>query len=147
MLGTMLDFEGGLFDEFSRMEREMDELFGQWPWPMGLRATARGAFPAVNVGSTPDQLEVYLFVPGVDPQSLDISIQQNLLTVSGERRQPAEENATFYRKERFEGEFRRIITLPDDVDPERVDAHCRDGILRVTVQRREAAKPRQIEIH
>ena len=121
-------------------------MFGQWSWPKGIRSVSPGSFPAANVGATPDKVEVYLFVPGVDPKSLDINIQQNLLTVAGSRSAPVDDNAVYYRKERFDGEFRRVITLPDDVDPDRVEASCRDGILRVSVQRREQAKPRQIEI-
>lgn len=147
MFGSLFRFDGGsLFDEFRRMERDMDEMFGQWPWPMGIRSVAPGSFPATNVGATSDKVEVYLFVPGVDPKSLDINIQQNLLTVSGSRPAPVGENATYYRKERFDGEFRRIIALPDDVDPDQIEATCRDGVLRVSVRRREETKPRQIEI-
>jgi HSP20 family protein len=54
--------------------------------------------------------------------------------------------ADYYRKERFEGEFRRVVTLPDDVDVDKVGAKYRDGVLHVTVQRREAARPRQISV-
>lgn len=75
-----------------------------------------------------------------------MSIQQNLLTISGSRRIDAEEKAEYYRRERFDGDFRRVITLPEDVDPERVDAKYRDGVLQITVQRREAARPRQITV-
>ncbi|TLY78779.1 MAG: Hsp20/alpha crystallin family protein, partial [Gammaproteobacteria bacterium] len=57
------------------------------------------------------------------------------------------EKATYYRQERFGGEFRRVISLPEDVDPERVEAKYRDGIVQITVHRRESARPRQIEIH
>jgi HSP20 family protein len=98
------------------------------------------------VGATPERVDVYLFAAGLDPKSLDLSIQQNLLAVSGTRRVPVDEAADYYRRERYDGEFRRVITLPDDVDPERVDAKYRDGVLQITVQRREAARPRQIEV-
>ena len=57
------------------------------------------------------------------------------------------EAADYYRRERFEGEFRRVVTLPDDVDPERVEAKYRDGVLQITVQRRESARPRQITVN
>jgi HSP20 family protein len=58
-----------------------------------------------------------------------------------------DEQADYYRKERFDGEFRRVIALPDDIDPDRVDATYRDGVLHVTVQRREAARARQITVN
>jgi HSP20 family protein len=91
-------------------------------------------------------VHVYLFAPGLEPKSFNLSIQQNLLLVSGERRLPVEEKATYFRQERFDGEFRRVITLPEDVDPARVDAKYSDGILQVTLQRKEAARSRQITV-
>jgi len=146
MFGSLINFRGSLLDEFRRMEEEMDELFGRWPWPAGIRSTARGTYPPINVGSTPEQVNIYLFAAGLDPKGVDVSIQQNLLTVSGERKVPVNENVNYYRQERFNGEFRRVIALPEDVDPDRVDACYRDGVLHITVQRREAARPQQIEV-
>jgi HSP20 family protein len=146
MFGSLTNFGGSPFDDFRRFEDEMDELFGRWRWPTGIRSVARGTYPPVNVGSTSEQVDVYVFAAGVDPKTLDISVQQNLLTVSGERKAPVEKDMNYYRKERFDGAFRRVITLPEDVDPDRVDARYRDGILQIHVQRREAARPRQIEV-
>ena len=146
MFGNTGSFEGGLFDEFRRMQREMDQLFGAAPWPSSIRAVGRGTYPPVNVGSTAEQVDVYLFAAGVDPKSLDISIQQNLLTVAGERKRGSREGVNYYRSERFDGPFRRVVTLPDDVDPEKVTAAYRDGLLHIAVQRRESVRARQIEV-
>jgi HSP20 family protein len=140
-------FETSFLDEFRRLESEMDQLFGHGSLPTSIRAMRRGTFPLINVGATPEQVDVYLFAAGLDPKSLDISIQQNLLAVSGNRKVPVDESADYYRQERFDGEFRRVITLPDDVDPDRVEAKYRDGVLQITVQRREAARPRQITVN
>jgi HSP20 family protein len=60
---------------------------------------------------------------------------------------PVEAEADYYRRERFDGDFRRVVSLPDDVDPDRVDAKYRDGVLQITVQRREIARPRQITVN
>jgi HSP20 family protein len=136
-----------LFDEFRRFESEMDHLFGRSAFPAGIRAVRRGTFPPINVGSTPDRVDVYLFAAGLDPRAIDISIQQNLLAVSGSRKVEVQEDAEYYRRERFDGDFRRVITLPDDVDPDKVDATYRDGVLQITVQRRESARPRQITVN
>lgn len=146
MFGIPSNMPSSGFDELWRLQQEVDELFGSWTSPLGIRSLPRGSFPAVNVGQTPERVEVYLFAPGIDPKSLDISIQQNLLTVSGKRELRAEEEADYYRQERFSGEFRRVISLPEDVDPERVQAKYVDGIVQIGVQRRESARPRQIEI-
>ncbi len=138
-----------LFDELWRLQQEVDELFGSWTASSsgGIRSLPRGSFPAVNIGHTPERVDVYLFAPGIDPKTLDISIQQNLLTVAGRREIPAQEQATYYRQERFSGEFRRVIALPEDIDPDRVHARYQDGIVQIGIERREAARPRQIEIH
>jgi HSP20 family protein len=148
MFGTIFgSLDAGLFDDLRRLESEMDQLLGRWASPAGIRAVRRGTFPPVNVGSTPDRLDVYVFAAGLDPKTLDISIQQNLLAVSGSRRLETQETADYYRRERFDGDFRRVISLPDDVDPDRVEARYRDGVLQITVQRRESARPRQITVN
>jgi len=147
MFGSLTNYGDSLFDEFRRMQDDLNELFGRTPWPAGIRSVSRGTYPPVNVGATPEQVAVYLFAAGLNPKTLDISLQQNLLTVSGERRAPAaEKDSSYYRKERFDGTFRRVITLPDDVDPEDVEASYRDGVVQIRVRRREAARPRQIEV-
>ena len=146
MFGSLTNFEGSLFDDFKRMQQDMDELFGRGTWPTGIRSVARGTYPPINIGSTGEGVEVYLFAAGLDPESLEISIQQNLLTVSGERKVDVPESVEFYRRERFSGSFRRVISLPEDVDPDKVEARYADGILRILAQRREASRPRQIEV-
>jgi HSP20 family protein len=145
MLGYMTNFEGSLLDQFDRLHREMDELFAQ-PYPASIRAVARGSYPAINVGASADQVDVYVFAAGVDPSSLDIEIQQNLLTISGERKLEEKEDANYYLRERFKGGFRRVLTLPEDVDPDQVEAGYQDGVLHVTIQRREEVKPRRIQV-
>lgn len=139
--------EGGPFEQFQRLERELDELMGRWRTPgSGIRAVARETFPPLNVGVTDDRVDVYLFAPGLDSEQVEVTVQGNLLTVGGERRIEPPEAATWYRRERHDGEFRRTVTLPDDADPDRVSAVYRDGVLHVTIQRQEAARPRRVEI-
>jgi HSP20 family protein len=140
-------FDPGFLDDLRRLENEVDQLFGAQSWPAGIRSVRRGTFPPINVGATPERVDVYLFAGGLDPKTLDLSIQQNLLTISGTRKVEAKDDAEYYRRERYDGEFRRVVSLPDDVDPERVEAKYRDGVLQVTVQRRDAARPRQITVN
>ncbi len=147
MFPSLTGSDGSLFDQFRRLQEEIDGLFDPGPATAGIRSVARGTFPPINVGATPDKLEVYLFAAGLDPKKLQLSLQQNLLTVTGERQAPPSEAATYYRRERFNGEFRRVITLPDDVDPDRVEARYRDGVLHISVSRKEAAKPRTIPLN
>ena len=147
MFGTLTYSGNPLFTEFSRLEQELDDLFSSTaPWVGGIRSLPAGTFPAVNVASTDDGVTVYLFAPGINPKTLEISLQQNVLSVNGQREAPVEEGATYYRRERFDGSFRRVITLPEDVDPDKVDASYRDGLVQIRVQRHQSAKPRQIQI-
>jgi HSP20 family protein len=146
MFGNLNTFEN-LFDELKRMEQGIDQMFGRRGVPAGIRSVSRGTFPPTNVGATENEVQVYLFAPGFDPKGFNISLQQNLLVVSGARKLPVNDKATYFRQERFDGEFRRVITLPDDVDPERVEAKYRDGVLQISLRRRETAKPRQIQIN
>ncbi|HEU0201811.1 MAG TPA: Hsp20/alpha crystallin family protein, partial [Burkholderiaceae bacterium] len=78
MFGSLTNFES-LVEEFQWMQETMDELFDGWAGPTGIRSVWRGRFPATNVGATPNTVEAYLFAPGLDPKSLDLTIQQNLL--------------------------------------------------------------------
>jgi HSP20 family protein len=135
MFGPLRGFEVSLFD------------FGAAGAAVDTRMLPRGAFPALDVVITPQQVDVYLKAPGIDAKSLDLSIQQNVLSVSGRREAQVEDKAARHRLERFSGEFRRVVTLPEDVDSNRVTASYVDGIVQITVQRHEAAKPRRIEIH
>jgi len=147
MFGSLFSsFDSSLFDDVRRLESDIDQLLGRSPHAAGIRAVPRGTFPPINVGATPERVDVYLFAAGVDPKSIDVSIQQNLLTVAGSRKVDVNPDADYYRRERFDGEFRRVIALPDDADPDRVEARYRDGVLQVTVRRRQAARPRQIEV-
>jgi HSP20 family protein len=122
---------GSLFPEVTWLQQQLEEML-QPASVSGIRSLARGAFPAINVGTTADAVEVIAFVPGVDPKTIDITIER------GSQRQPG---ANAYAKERFVGKFRRVISLPEDADPTRVEARSRDGILQVTVAKRESSKP------
>jgi HSP20 family protein len=135
------------FDQFRLLENHMDQLFRRSTWQAGIRAAQRGTFPPLNVGATPERFDIYVFAAKLDPKSIDLSIQQNLLMVSGSRKVDVNEKAQYYRQERFDGDFKRVLTLPEDADPERVAAKYSDGVLHITVQRREAARPRQITVN
>ena len=149
MFERIWGYEHPLSGHMRRLEQELDELFGGNASLTGtrdIRSLPTGTFPALNVAATAEAITVYLFAPSVDPKRLDISLQQNVLSISGEREIPADEQATYYRRERFSGPFRRAVSLPEDVDAERVDAKYLNGILTIKVDRRQAPKPRQIEV-
>lgn len=137
-------FPRDVLAELDRLQREMQQGFRLSP---SIRGIARGGFPAMNVGGTPQSVEIYAFAPGIDPATLDVQIEKGVLTVAGDRqRQAAGEEATVHIDERFEGRFRRVVTLPDDVDPNAVDAKYRDGVLRISIARKQSAQPRRITV-
>ncbi len=145
MFHNLAGFGGSLFDDLRRLQESMDELSGVGPTRPAIRSTARGAYPPINVGSTSAHVDVYVFAAGLDTDKLEVSLHQNVLTLSGER-MAADEGVDYYRRERFDGAFRRAITLPDDIDPDRVEAGYRDGVLHVRLHRREVAGPRKIAV-
>jgi HSP20 family protein len=139
-------FPRDLFAEMDRLQREVQQAFELSP---SIRGLGRGGFPAMNVGSTPGSVEVYAFAPGLDPASLDVQIEKGVLTLAGERKSDLpgrDEKATVHIDERFAGRFRRVVTLPDDIDPNAVEARYRDGVLHVSLKRLEAARPRRIDV-
>jgi HSP20 family protein len=147
MIGSF-QVAGNLFPELTRLQQQLEELF-QPAGTAGIRSVAWGAFPAVNVGSTADSVEVIAFAPGIDPKEIEITVDRGLLSLSGERRTDASQGqqaADTYAQERFTGKFRRVISLPEDADPAKVEAKFRDGVLHVTVAKKESSKPRQISV-
>lgn len=139
-------FPRDLLSELDRLQREMQQAYEFSP---SIRGLARGGFPAMNVGNTPRSVEIYAFAPGIDPATIDVQLEKGVLTIAGERASlmpPKEANATVHIDERFSGRFRRVVTLPDHADPNGVSAKYRDGVLHVSVQRRQAAQPRRISI-
>ncbi|WKB53143.1 Hsp20/alpha crystallin family protein [Eleftheria terrae] len=150
MYESMLSFPAALFGEFDRLRREMEDVVASPGLPASIRSVAPGSFPAINIGRTPSSVEIYAFAPGIDASSIDLTLDRGVLTMSGERRSPLPEEGqqrpTVYSRERVYGSFRRAVTLPDDIDPTQVQATYRDGVLRVSIARREAAQPKRIAV-
>lgn len=137
-------FSRDLFADMDRLHQELAQALDSTP---GIRGVGRG-YPALNVGGTARTVEIYAFAPGLDPASIDAQIEKGVLTVSGERKAEAlPDKATRHIDERHVGRFRRVVSLPDDIDPNAVTARYRDGVLHLSIRRRESAQPRRIDIH
>ena len=101
----------------------------------------------MNIAIEEDKVHVLVFAPGIDPDNFDVSIVGNVLTVRGTREMPeTPEGSHVLVKERIDGQFIRTMVLPDDVDPQRIEAQSRDGVLWIQVMRQEATRPRKIPI-
>lgn len=143
-------FPNDMFADLDRLQRAMQEAFDlSSDISPSIRGNARSGFPAVNVGSTPQSVEIYAFVPGVAPDTIEVQIEKGLLSIAGERKAAAvgsDEKTTTHIEERFTGRFRRVVSLPDDINANAVEAKCRDGVLHVSIQRQAAAQPRRISV-
>ena len=146
-MNGMMGMYGDLFGEINRLQQNLDQLFRPGA-ATSIRSMPRRTFPVINVGSTPDAIEILALAPGIDPSALQITVDKGVLVIAGERKTqlPEGDDISLYAQERFEGNFRRVVSLPDDIDNNQVQASYRDGLLHVKVGRREAAKPRRINV-
>lgn len=131
--------------EMERLRREVDRLFANWP----TRAAWSGApaFPAMNVWADEDSAVVTAELPGVRIEDVDISVEKDALTLRGSRRpEETDEDATYHRRERRYGDFQRAFRMSFQVEPNKVEADLKNGVLSVLLPRAEADKPKKIEI-
>jgi HSP20 family protein len=134
---------GSLFSLPRELDRFMEDALGGW----GRGENLREWFPSTDVSETPETLTLRLEVPGLSRDQIKISVENNTLTVRGEKTQETStEGETFHRTERSFGAFERSFTLPTHVDADNVKAALQDGILKITLPRREEAKAREIAI-
>ena len=134
------------FGEMDHLRREMDRLIDTFSGRRGTVPPA-GVFPAVNVSEDSENLYVRAELPGVAPEEIEITTEENNLIIKGERRITAEgEKVSYHRRERDAGKFRRVTSLPTRVDTRKVTAACRNGVLTVTLPKAAEVKPRQIEV-
>jgi len=134
--------------ELNRLRREIDRLFED---PFSFLAPSTSFFegwtPAVDIREDNDRYVVKAELPGMKTEDIDVSIDDNTLTISGERKQEEEKKeGDTYRSERYFGRFQRSVTLPARVDANNIEATYKDGVLTVIVPKTEEAKPKQIEV-
>lgn len=149
MYESMWSHSNSLFSQFDRLRRELDDVFGVSGQPSSIRSVAPGTWPAVNLGRTASSVEIYAFAPGLDPAKIDVTLDRGVLRISGERTTAAPQQdaqVNFYTRERGVGAFTRAVALPDDVDAGAVKASYRDGVLQISVARRESAQPQRIAV-
>ena len=139
----------GRFGPFQRLRDEMNRLFDTTFPGRGFipNIFGRKTFPRVNMRETENALVVECEIPGVAREDLDISIENDVLTIRGERKTPGDRKPDDYaRRERGFGPFERRVDLPAHVDVEGVKAACANGLLEVTLPRHPESKPRKIDV-
>jgi HSP20 family protein len=139
-------FPQDIFSEIDRLQQQMQRAFGYGP---SIRGFEMGSYPALNIGTTPQSVELYAFAPGLDPASIEVNFERGVLTIAAERAPDLptqDEKSTVHINERFAGRFRRVMSLPEDIDPGSASAQYRDGVLRISLKRHESAQPRRIAV-
>lgn len=138
-------------DPFRNLQQRINRLFGEnfeslatWPeenWSMTTWA------PACDIYETENEIVVKAELPEVKKEDVHVSFENNFLTIRGERKFSEEtRKENYHRVERSYGEFTRSFALPNFVDPNKINAEFKDGLLRVTMAKREEARPKQVEI-
>lgn len=149
MLQASFSPAAAVFGELNRLQGLLDQVFRPLD-RSSIRGPAGATFPVINVGTTPETVEVMAIAPGLDPGTLQVTVDRGLLTLAGERQSAlpqGQEGLSVHARERFAGRFRRVVSLPQDADPGKIEATYREGILRITVAKRESSRPRRIEVH
>jgi HSP20 family protein len=132
-----------LYSNLNRLNRMMDEALGGFNGD----TLASAWMPAVDVVEDQEHLKIVVELPGVRPEDVKLSLENQVLTIRGEKRQVFEENKErWHRYERSYGSFERSFTLPSTVDPEQIQAGVEHGVLTVTLPKVERARPREIPI-
>ena len=139
--------------QMEALQREMERTIGanqqgNSPNVAFLPGRSARAYPLMNMAEDADGYTIEALAPGVNPDSIQITVVRNALTVAGEKVAPeGVQREQFHRTERAAGRFVRNIELPTDVDPERVEARYANGLLVLKLPKTEAAKPRQIKVN
>ncbi len=133
--------------EFVSMQKEIDRMFGLFRGGSRDEGTSTGVLPAVDVVERDSDFVVNLEIPGVAKEDVKITVQENVLTVKGEKKFETEkEGETYHRVERSYGAFQRSFTLPATVKSDLIEASHTNGILHIVLPKQEKAKPKEIEV-
>ncbi len=146
-MSTMTRYEP--FGAFRRLRDEMDRAIGEFPARVRDASAVPSAWaPAVDIREEADRFVIAADVPGVDPESIEVTTEKNVLTIKGERtvEKRDEDEGRFRRVERLHGTFHRRFTLPESADAERISAQGKHGVLEVTIPKKAQVAPRRIEV-
>jgi HSP20 family protein len=145
MASTLLTRKRG--GELGRLHSEMDDLFGSFFRGVGWPFSAERAWPPIDVMDREDAVVVRAEIPGCKAEDVDISIHGRTLQITGQKEETKEENEKgYYHSETVYGSFRRDVDLPAEVDPDKVEASCKNGVLFITLPKTEKTKPVKIQV-
>jgi HSP20 family protein len=129
------------FRDLLDLQKQLDRFFRN-PQGFGFGLSGHGVFPAVNLFGDKEGIVIRAEIPGVEPSSVQVQIDGQTLSISGERQTRGANGGSFHRRERPAGKFSRSIQLPRGLDRDKAAAECRNGVLTVRISRAEEMKPR-----
>jgi HSP20 family protein len=133
------------FTSLRRLNSALDDAFGSWPAEEALPSSSW--FPACDVFEDKDAVKLLAELPGVGPEDVKLSVENNLLTIRGEKQQQSgDRSGRVHSFERSYGWFERSFALPSTIDPDQISASFEHGILTVTIPKAERARPREIPV-
>lgn len=136
------------FSEMLSLRDAMNQLFEESFVAPSFTRRGQGFVPALDLSETDDAFLVEATVPGLKPEDLEITVENNVLTIKGEMRQESEDRKrNYHRVERRYGQFQRTIALPSTVKADQIQASLSNGILRLEIPKAEEVKPRRIAVN
>jgi HSP20 family protein len=132
------------FEALFGLQRALDDLRAS-SW-LDASPSGGGAYPPINVFRKGDDFLILTEVPGIKKSDLDVQVRGNVVRVAGTKAIDYPDRGSLHRRERLAGAFDRMVTIPVEIDPDRVKAECRDGILALLLTRAERDKPKSIPI-
>ena len=140
-------FSSPLWNTLQGLQREMNRVFDRWGQDGGTLFGGVAAYPPVNVWEDTDTVFIEAELPGLDLKDLSIYVTGgNQFTLKGERKPHVPEKGVWHRQERSFGQFTRVLTLPVEVNADKVDARFENGVLLIKLPKHESAKPRKITV-
>jgi HSP20 family protein len=134
-------------EELDRLQREISQLFDYPETRSGRGIFDRSSSPALDVAETDEGFEIYCDLPGIDEKDLELSITNGVVTIKGERKPlDRDKDGKMYRSEMWAGKFQRTLSLPAQVDADKIEAELANGVLHIFVPKMEEIKPKQIEL-
>ena len=139
----------GMIDEFAplmRLQNQMNRLFENFFEDMPAQRGYGASYPGVNLWEEGDAAWIETELPGASMDDIEVLVSGNEVTINGERKIAEVPNATYHRRERGTGRFSRTLTLPWEIDAEKVEAKLHDGVLSIMLPKSESSKPKKVKV-
>ena len=146
MLANFGALENSLLGQVQHLQREIEKSFLERPRASIRQGVSRNNILPVNIASSGNGVDIFFYVSGLDAQTIDVSVKDDVLSVVAERLNPVADNGKTRLQERRAGKINQKLTLPDNLNSESAEAKYNDGVLHISIARREEDKPHKITV-